>query len=107
MNLRRASIVMAGLLVLGLVALPALSGEAKGKTHEVTVELVKYDATAKTVTFKTEDGEEKTAPVMDKAMKAFESIQPGTKVVLTCQDNEAGEHQAVTMVKPAKAEKQA
>jgi hypothetical protein len=106
--MRRASIVLASLLVFGLTALPALSSEAaKGKSHDVTVEFVKYDATAKTVTFKTEAGEEKTAPVMENAMKGFETLKPGEKIVLTCMDNEAGEHQAISMVKPAKAEKKA
>jgi len=100
--------VLASLLVFGLIALPALGNEAaKGKTHDVTVELVKFDAAAKTVTFKTDKGEEKTAPVMDQAVEAFQSVHPGEKVVLTCMDNEAGEHQAITMVKPAKAEKKA
>jgi len=106
--MRRASILLASLLVLAVIGLPVLaSDEAKGKTHDVTVEFVSYDAAAKTVTFKTDAGEQKTAPVQEKAGKGFEKIHAGEKVVLTCQDNEAGEHQMVTMVKPAKAEKKA
>lgn len=93
--------MMVSLLACGLLVLPAISGEmAKGKTHDVTAELVKYDAKAMTVTFKTESGEEKTAPVLEKAMSAFAKIEPGTMVVLTCQDNAKGEHEAVAMVKP-------
>ena len=104
--MKKVPIVLASLLVLGLAALPALaSPDAKGKTHDVTVEFVSYDAQAKTVTFKTETGEEKTAPVMEKAAKGFEKLAAGDKVVLTCTDNEAGEHQAISMVKPAKEKK--
>jgi hypothetical protein len=106
--MKKASIFVLSLLVLALVVAPVVaSDEAKGKTHDVTVEFVAYDAAAKTVTFKTDAGEQKTAPVDAKAAKAFEAIHAGDKVVLTCQDNAAGEHQAVTMVKPAKAEKKA
>ena len=73
--MKRVSIVMASLLVFGLVALPALaSPDVKGKDHDVTVEFVSYDAQAKTVTFKTETGEEKTAPVMEKAAKGGTSF---------------------------------
>lgn len=104
--MKRVSIVLASLLVLGLAALPVLSSEAaKGKTHDVTVEFVSYDAQAKTVTFKTDTGEQKTAPVTDKAVKEFEQIKAGDQVVLTCTDNEAGEHQAISMVKPTKEKK--
>ena len=107
--MRRASIFMVSLLVFALVGLPILASDeaAKGKTHDVTVEFVAYDANAKTVTFKTDTGEQKTAPVDAKAAKAFEAIHAGDKVVLTCLDNAAGEHQAVMSVKPAKAEKKA
>ncbi|HXV74822.1 MAG TPA: hypothetical protein VD788_00770 [Candidatus Polarisedimenticolaceae bacterium] len=104
--MKRASIVLA--LVLGLVAMPILAGDAaKGKTHDVTVEFVSYDAEGKTVTFKTEAGEQKTAPVQDSVVKMLEKVHAGDKVVLTCQDSESGEHEAVTAVKPAKAEKKA
>ena len=107
--MKRASLFLVSLLVLAVVGLPVLASDeaAKGKTHDVTVEFVAYDAAAKTVTFKTDTGEQKTAPVDAKAAKAFEAIHAGDKVVLTCLDNAAGEHQAVTMVKPAKPEKKA
>ena len=104
--MKKLSIVLASLVIFGLVALPVLAAEAaKGKTHDVTVEFVSYDATAKTVKFKTDKGEEKTAPVMESAAKEFAKLHAGEKVVMTCQDNEKGEHQAITMVKAAPQKK--
>jgi hypothetical protein len=37
-----------------------------------------------------------------KAVASVKDLKAGQKVTLTCRDNEKGEHEAVTGVKPAK-----
>ena len=60
------------------------------------------DATAKTITFKDDKGMDKTAPVLEGAVASLKSLKPGDKVVLVCEDNDKGEHQGISAIKPAK-----
>jgi hypothetical protein len=90
-------------LVACLVVLPALA--SGGKTHEMTVELVSFDAKTKTMQFKTDKGETKSAPVMDSAVSSLSAMKAGDKVTITCSDNDKGEHQGVSMAKMAAAPK--
>jgi len=87
--------VFVAALILG-VASPAI---AAGKTHQVKATVVSIDTEGKTITIKDEKGEEKTAPVMDKAVAELKNIKAGDKVTLTCHDNEKGEHEGVTAIK--------
>ena len=75
-----------------------------GKTHQVTAEVVSIDAEKHTITLKG-DTANNTAPVEGKALAALKSVKPGEKVTVTCRDNDMGEHQAVTEIKPAAAAK--
>jgi hypothetical protein len=75
------------------------------KTHDVEAEVVSTDAIGKTITVKVEN-ENKTLPVEGKAIASLKTVKAGEKVKLTCRDNEKGEHQAVEMIKPAKAAEQ-
>lgn len=100
--MRRKLAFAVALLFLAGLALP-MAGEAQGKTHEVTAEVVAVDAAAKTITIKDDSGENKTVPVMDGAVESLKNLKAGDKVVLTCQDNDKGEHQGVKAIKPAKA----
>jgi len=84
---------------------------APAKTHDVTAEVVSVDAAKNTITIKGEK-ENTTAPVEGKAVAALKTVKTGGKYVITCRDNEKGEHQAVTAIReaaeakvPAKAEK--
>jgi hypothetical protein len=74
----------------------------KGKTHEVTAEVVSVDAEKNTITIKGEK-ENKTAPVDAKAAGALKTVKAGDKVTLTCWDNAKGEHEKVIAIAPAKA----
>jgi len=65
------------------------------KTHKVEAEVVSTDLAAKTITLKSETGDNKTAPVEGKAAAELKNVKAGEKWTLTCRDNEAGEHQAV------------
>ena len=87
--------VFVAALVLGVVS-PAL---AAGKTHQVKATVVSIDMEGKTITIKDEKGEQKTAPVMDKAVYELKNFKAGDKVTLTCHDNEKGEHEGVTDIK--------
>jgi hypothetical protein len=105
--MKKVAALVVSALVVCLVGLPALATEGPKKSHDMTVEFVSFDAKAKTVTFKDDKGETKTAPVMDSAMKAFDTVKAGDKVTITCADDEHGHHQGVSMAKPAKMAKAA
>jgi hypothetical protein len=95
------------LAVLGVVALAGMvlasaANAGDKKQHEVTVTVVSMDATAKTITFKDDKGMDKTAPVLEGAVASLKSLKPGDKVVLVCEDNDKGEHQGISAIKPAK-----
>jgi hypothetical protein len=94
--------VLCSALVLAVAAMAGAGLFAAGKTHDVTAEVVSVDAAAKTITIKGDDGQPKTVPVQGDAVKSLETVKAGDHVVLTCMDNEKGEHQAVTGIKPAK-----
>ena len=81
------------------------------KTHDVTAEVVSVDAEKQTITIKGEK-ENTTAPVEGKAVAVLKNVKAGAKYILTCRDDEKGEHKAVTAIReaaeakaPAKAEK--
>jgi Cu/Ag efflux protein CusF len=72
---------------------------AKLKTHVVAAEIVKSDATAKTITVKDDKGAEMTMPCEGKCVAELKTFKAGEKVKLTCKDNDKGEHQAVVNVR--------
>jgi PDZ domain-containing secreted protein len=74
------------------------------KTHELAAEVVSADVKDSKLTVKI-GMDEKTVPVEGKAVASLKNVKPGEKVTLTCRDNEAGEHQAITAIEPAKTPK--
>jgi hypothetical protein len=80
----------------------AAAAAEKGKTHEVTAEVVSVDAEKNTITIKGEK-ENKTAPVDAKAAGALKTVKAGDKVTVTCWDNAKGEHEKVIAIVPATA----
>lgn len=72
----------------------------KGKTHEVTAEVVSVDMDNGTITFKMGD-EQKTAPVQKEAKAHLDKVKAGEMVVLTCMDDDEGHHEAVVKIKKA------
>ena len=58
---------------------------------------------ASAATIKDEKGEEKTAPVLDKAMDSLKNVHTGDKVKITCQDTDKGDHEGVSAIKVEKA----
>ena len=105
--MRKVALLMVLVLVAAVAVAPVLAGEGakKKNTHEVTVEFVSADMAAKTITFKDEKGEQKTAPVMETAMKDLANLKGGEKITCTCLDDDMGKHQGVSAIKVAMAQK--
>ncbi len=99
-TLRKMLLLTSVLLGAALVMAPLTSLLAAGKIHDVKAEVVSVDLEGKKITFKNEQGESQTAPVMEKALEALKTLKAGDKVILTCLDNEKGEHQGITAIKP-------
>lgn len=99
--MKSKSMFAAILVVMALAVAPlgtAYAGEAK-KTHDLTATIVSTDEKAHTITFTTDSGEQKTAPVMGHAIAEMKSIKAGAHVKLTCTDKATGEHEGVSEIK--------
>ena len=97
--MKRQALILCALFVTALIAAPITAALAGGKSHDVKGEVVSVNLDGKTLTFKSETGESKTVPVIDKAVDSLKTLKAGDKVVMTCLDSDAGEHQAVTAIK--------
>ena len=84
-------------------AKPAKSTAAAAKTHVVEAVVVSADATAKTLTIKGDPN--KTMAVDAAAVASLKNVKAGEKVKLTCRDNAAGDHEAITHITAEKAAK--
>jgi hypothetical protein len=78
------------------------SAKATVKTHQVNAEFVSYDAAKKSLTLKTDAGEQ-TSPVQGKALTSVKAFKAGDKVVVTCKDKADGTHEATIAIKKAPA----
>jgi hypothetical protein len=95
------------LCVAAAVAVLASSLALAAKSHEVKGEFVSADMEAKTVTFKNEKGESVTVPYLPEATDSLKAVKAGDKVILTCADDDHGQHQGVSAVKLEKKERTA
>jgi len=100
--MKRLAFFVCALFVAAVVAAPVAAVFAGEKTHEVKGEVVSVDLEGKTLTFKDETGQNKTAPAMGKAIDSLKTLKAGDKVILICTDNEKGEHQGISAIKIAK-----
>src|SRR5262249_34832291 len=98
--MRKAFPLFAVLAIVALVAAP-VSGLATTttKTHEEKVTVVSTDPAAKTMTIKTDSGEEKTVPVMGAAINKMKNVKAGQQITCVCTDNANGEHQGISDIK--------
>jgi len=99
--MKKLALWVCAVFVAGLVLSVASPALAAGKTHDVTATIVSIDVENKQLTFKDDKGEQKTAPVMGKAVDELKTIKAGDKVTLTCTDNDKGEHMGVSGIKAA------
>jgi hypothetical protein len=102
--MKKLSLLFAVLAVVALVAAPVYAEGAK-KHHDVQVTVVSVDAAAKTMTIKGPDGAQKTVPVTGEAISKAKNVKPGEMITVVCQDNEKGEHEAISDIKMEKADK--
>jgi len=95
--------MVCAVFVAGVVMSAMTPALAAGKTHDMTATVVSVDVQKKQITIKDEKGEEKTAPVMGKAIASLKTIKAGDKVTVTCTDNDKGEHLGVSAIKVDKS----
>ena len=103
--MRHPLLILVAVLAAGLILAQVNPVVAAGKTHELTATVVAVDIQAKKITFQDEAGTTNTAPVLDRAVESLKTVKAGEKVVLTCRDNENGNHEAVIAIRPAEAQK--
>jgi hypothetical protein len=72
------------------------------RAENVAAEVVKTDATAKTITLKAE-GKETTLPVEAEAVTQLKDFKAGDKATASCRDDDKGAHKAVGKIVKAKA----
>jgi Cu/Ag efflux protein CusF len=70
--------------------------------HTVNAEVVSFDAASKKLTVKDDKGQTQSIALESAALNEAKALKPGEKVTLTCRDNAAGEHEAITKIKPKK-----
>lgn len=100
--MKRVALMLSLVLATGIAFAEDKAAPA-GKTHEAKAQVVSVDAAAKTITVKGEAGQpDKTIPAMGAAVDSLKTVKAGDMVMLTCQDNDKGEHQGVTAITPAK-----
>ncbi len=77
------------------------SASTKAKAHVETAEVVSADATAKSITVKPKDGDNRTYTATGAAVAQLAKLKAGEEVRLTVRDND------VTRISPAHAAKRA
>jgi len=98
--MKKFALVVAILFVAGLALAQAGEATNAGKNHEVTAEVVSVDLAANTITISV-SGENKTVPAKEKAIEELKTLKAGDKVILTCHDNDKGEHESVIKIRKA------
>jgi Cu/Ag efflux protein CusF len=97
--MRKAAFLTSATLVAVLALVLVSPALATGKTHDLTGTIVSVDVDGKKLTFKDDTGTSMTLPVLEKAVPSLKSLKAGEKVVLTCQDNEKGDHEGVSAIR--------
>ena len=103
--MRKLALLVCAVFVAGLILCQVQTVSAAAKTHDLTGTVVSIDVQGKKITFKDDTGTSITSPVLDKAVDSLKKVKAGDKVTLTCQDNEKGDHEGVSAIKVATAEK--
>jgi hypothetical protein len=89
-------------LTLAIIAMPVLAASDNFKYHDVEGEFVSADAKTHMFTIKLDDGTTSTGKAEGNAVKQLKGLKQGNKVLLTCKDDEKGEHLAATEIKVIK-----
>lgn len=86
-------------LLAALLLAPGLAGAEQFTTHEVRAKFVGVDPSSRTLTVELEDGNHSTGPFEGDIAAAVKGIDSGDTVIVTCKDNQRGEHVAATKVR--------
>lgn len=95
--MKRIAILLVLCMAVGLLG--AVAVQAADKTHDMKAEIVSIDLKAHTLTIKDDKEGTKTVPVLANAQDSMKMFKAGDKVMLSCMDNEKGEHQGVSAIK--------
>jgi hypothetical protein len=102
--MKKTAMLLCAILAMGVVfAGMDKEHKAMGKSHKETVELVSVDLDAKTITIKDDKGETHTAPLLGKASEEAKAYKAGDRLVVTCMDNEKGEHTGISHIEMVKS----
>ncbi len=101
--MRRMAFLLAVFLTAGLLVATNAARLPDEKVHKFTAVVVSVNTAAKTITFTTEEGKERTSPVEGKAEDVYKDLKPGDKVEMTCHDTDKGEHKAIHEIVKIKA----
>lgn len=96
--MKKLALLACAVAVAGLILAPITPVLAAAKTHDMNATVVSIDLETKELTFEDMDGKTMTAPVLEKALKAFEALKAGDKVTVTCQDTEEGKHEGISKI---------
>ena len=99
----RILVVLVAFVLLAAPLAPAWAGEKKH--HDMTVTVVAVDENGKMLTFKTDTGEQKSAPVTGQAIHKMKGLKAGETVTLTCTDKDDGAHEGISDIKVPAAKK--
>ena len=97
--MRKAAVLTSATLIAVLALVLVSPALAAGKTHDLTGTIVSVDVDGKKLTFKDDTGTSMTVPVLAQAAPSLKTLKAGQKVVLTCQDNEKGDHEGVSAIR--------
>ena len=96
--MKKLATLVCAVAVVGLILAPVTPVLAAAKTHDMNATVISIDLDMKELTFENMDGKTMTAPVLEKALKAFEALKKGDKVTVTCQDTEEGKHEGISKI---------
>ncbi len=99
--MRKLALLVCVVSVAGLLLAQVTPVLAAAKTHDMKATVVSVNIEEKLLTIKNEKGEEKTAPVLDTAVKDLKTLKAGDAIMLTCQDDEQGAHKGISKIKAA------
>ncbi len=96
--MKKLATLVCAVAVVGLILAPVTPVLAAAKTHDMNATVISIDLDMKELTFENMDGKTMTAPVLEKALKAFEALKKGDKITVTCQDTEEGKHEGLSKI---------
>ncbi len=96
--MKKLALLACAVAVVGLILAPVTPVLAAAKTHDMNATVISIDLDMKELTFENMDGKTMTAPVLEKALKAFEALKKGDKITVTCQDTEEGKHEGISKI---------